>query len=512
MRQIHLFSISNALLFLLLWVGNGSCKKDTGNYDYIDIVMPSVANAGLEANYTIKQNADFIIHPVVDYAGDTSNLQYRWITYVRGLISPAGIADTISTAKNLNVKLTHVPGTYYVELIVIDTQTGVRVNTRANLTVSAGMESGWLVLHSTQQKSEVDFIVSTAIQANAVPSRERNLFTSTQGAPLDGVGRFISQTRRASSDFNFINVGTSTHFQRNHGFTFRFINKDQQLFRRALPSMQPQAHVANSTYEFYINDGQLYTGVLSTIQDSYYTGPFRGNYYLEPHMTFHNYNIYGALVYDRQARKFQYTTANTNTELNLIDFRAPVTGSLFDLRDMKDSLLYMETGFQNHSYAFFKKATGAAYRLVAINVSKADDGNLAVADYDLSYATAIDQARFFDVGSIGPVALYATDKRIYRLDYLGGASHLMFDGFEPNETITSMKLFKAYLNANNTPADFQQTNNTVLYVATWNGTEGKVYEFAINPASGVLNPTPLQVYHGFGQVKDMAFKFRAVGN
>lgn len=501
------------IIILFLVSFQFSCKKDKGNYDYTKPVTPSVSNAGLQASYALNQSAQLIINPVVNYAGDTNNLSYQWIAYRSGIIAVIGPPTILSTEKNLNVKLTLVPASYFLELIVTDKTTGVKVNTRATMNISAGMEVGWLVLHSLNNKSEVDFIVTKSIQPAAVARRDSDLFTATTGAKMDGEGRFISQTRRGSSDFNFINVGTNTSFQRMHGFSFAFINKDQQLFRRPLETINPQAHISNTTAELYINDGKLYPGFLSFIQDSYYSGPFRGDYYLEPIINFYHYNSYGAIVYDRMAAKFMYSSMSTMMDLSFLMFRAPsVPSPLFDLNNMHDKLLYMETGFSNYTYAFFKKEDNTGFRLNVINFSKADDGNLPVASYDMTSLPEIENALFFDVGTIGNVALYATGKAIYRYDYSGTKlAYKQFDGFAANEVITDIELFKSEKNANNTINDFTTTNNTVLFVATWDGTQGKVYEFSINPASGVLHPVPVNTYTGFGKVKHMAFKFRGTG-
>ncbi|MCR6721192.1 MAG: hypothetical protein NVV59_13115 [Chitinophagaceae bacterium] len=103
-------------------------------------------------------------------------------------------------------------------------------------------------------------------------------------------------------------------------------------------------------------------------------------------------------------------------------------------------------------------------------------------------------------------------KKVYRYDYSGtNDAYVQLDGFAGNENITGIRLFKATLNSNNSVADFNNTNNTVLFVSTWNGSEGKVYEYSINAASGVINPTPVKTYTGFGRVADMMFKFRGPG-
>lgn len=500
------------LLVLLASVFLYSCKKDTGNYDYKSVIVPDLSEIGLAGTYRVNQNENLYVDPKVLYEGDTAKLAYEWICYPNaGLIAYSGPTDFLSNQRILNVPITFKPGNYYIELIVTDETTGYKTNARAALVIVAGMESGLMVLHTKNNQSDVDFILTRSILPSVVDKHDRNLFATLVGSPMNGEGRFLGQTRRSNSDFNFINVATNNSFQRMHGFTFSFIAANQELFRRPVANINPQAHISNSTYEFLINDGKLYSGYMSAIQDAFYSAPYRGNYYLEPYMTFFNYNIYGAVVYDRLQKRFMYSTTAAAQELDFAYFKDAVGANpLFNLNNIGMDLLYMETGFSNYTYAFFKN--GSDYKLHVFTLARADDGDLAVASYDMSNLPEIAQAKYFDVGTIGNVALYATDKKVYRYDYSGtNDAYVQLDGFAGNENITGIRLFKATLNSNNNVADFNNTNNTVLFVSTWNGSEGKVYEYSINAASGVINPTPVKTYTGFGRVADMMFKFRGPG-
>ena len=64
-------------------------------------------------------------------------------------------------------------------------------------------------------------------------------------------------------------------------------------------------------------------------------------------------------------------------------------------------------------------------------------------------------------------------------------------------------------------ANLQEVKGTLLYVATWNGEEGKVYEFPINRTTLRLNnrddadgnlKAPYNVFTGFGRVVSMCVK------
>ena len=46
----------------------------------------------------------------------------------------------------------------------------------------------------------------------------------------------------------------------------------------------------------------------------------------------------------------------------------------------------------------------------------------------------------------------------------------------------------------------------LLMVATWNGSEGKVYLLKTDLATGVIDTTPIETFGGFGEVGSIAFK------
>jgi len=52
-------------------------------------------------------------------------------------------------------------------------------------------------------------------------------------------------------------------------------------------------------------------------------------------------------------------------------------------------------------------------------------------------------------------------------------------------------------------------SDNLIHIATWNETEkkGHVYQYLINPASGILSTDKCYDYSIPGKVKDMAWKF-----
>lgn len=504
-------SIINYLLILAA-VLVVSCKKDEGNYSYHNADVALIDTTGLGGTFTIEQNASLRVAPVIGYKGDTANLSYEWLSYVKSLSSyTIGPPKLIASTRVLDGPIKLSPGNYYLELVVTDKVTRMKTTTRFFLNVLAYMESGWLVMHSKNNETDLDFIVTKNIQPTAQEKRLRNLFETNAGAKLKGNGQMLGYSRRSNSDFNWITIGTSQELRRMQGFAFTQMAKDGALFRRPEAVINPQAHMNNSDHEMFINNGLLYPLQWTLPQDAFYSGSFRGDYYLAPFFAYTNYSPLGIVVYDQKNLRFLYTTGAI-TNLDLFQFKAPGAGQSFDLNNVGKDLMFMDRGMNNYAYAFFKDKTGNGRYLYILNISKPDDGLMGVAAEDMSALPEIANAKYFQVGSLGNVALYATDRTIYRYDYSGTKlAYVNFAGFGAGETITGMKIFKSTNNVNNTVTDFNATNNTVVFVSTWDGTQGRVYELGMNLASGIINPTPLHVYDGFGKIGDMVFKFRGTG-
>ena len=96
-----------AIYFALL-VGVGltvsSCLKDKGNYTYTNLPDFYIDTVGQQTSFQAYQNQGTVnINPKVVYAGDTSNLTYRYTLY-----ASSGAIDTLGTTKNLSKTITRL--------------------------------------------------------------------------------------------------------------------------------------------------------------------------------------------------------------------------------------------------------------------------------------------------------------------------------------------------------------------------------------------------------------------
>ncbi|MVT08593.1 PKD-like family lipoprotein [Chitinophaga tropicalis] len=490
-----------------------SCKKDLGNYDYKTVGMPVIDTSGIGNPYYIERYSNLQIDPAIRYdGGDTKALKYQWLLYpyVVGSVSTPIEVKTISTQKTLDIPVIEKVGEYRVEMIATDTTNQLKVNMVFTVVVSVGIEYGVLVLHSQADSADVDFITT----ANAVPVAGitpkwlKNIYSSSTGSRMSGTPRFIGQERRSNTIQNWLMIGSSEHIARMNGTDFSLIREDRSMFRRADAVMDPQTFMLmGSGYSALINNKKLHVYTTTYEVDALFSAPVPGDYELAPYLAYGTSSSFVAAVYDQKYGKFIRPASITGS---MIDFQAPAAGTTpaFDLRNIGKDMLYMDRGFTSYTHAFFKDRTGSGHWLYIANFNTfTDDGRLAISAKDMSTLPEIASAKFFQSSELGYMDLYATDRTIYAYDYQGtNTASVAFNGFPAGETITCMKIYKPRPNFNLSAVD-----GTILYVGTWNGTQGKVYELSLNGISGAIGATPLNVFEGLGRITDISAKARGAG-
>lgn len=489
-----------------------ACKKDLGNYNYTKVGMPLIDTAGVGQPYYIERYASLQINPAIRYDGGNINaLKYQWLLYpyVTGSTNTPIEVKTIATEKALNIAIGEKVGEYRLELIATDTTNQLKVNMVFTVVVSVGIEYGILVLHSQGDSSDVDFITTAdaAPVAGITPKWLQHIYSSSTGSKIAGTPRFVAQERRSFSTQNWIMIGSNGHLARMGGADFSLLQEDKGLFRRADAVIDPQAfQFLGNSQTALINAGRLHLYTTTFETDALFSASVPGDYELAPYLA--NASAFGivAAVYDKKYGKFIHPASATGA---MIDFLPPAAGTTppFDLRNIAKDMLYMDRGFNGNTHAFFKDKSGSGYWLYEINFNKSDDGAMAISARNMSALPEIGAAKFFQSSEQGYTDLYATERTIYAYDYQGSnTAAIAFNTFPAGETITCLKIYKPRPNFNLNAAD-----GAILYVGTWNGTQGKVYELRLNGISGQISATPLQVFEGLGKIIDISAKARGNG-
>lgn len=494
--------IYNISIILLLALVAG-CKKDLGNYAYTDTDVPTIDTAGLGGVHSVLRYTKLVLDPKIN-APQQSDLRYEWLLYSRTRTStsvPSVIR--LSSQAKLDTVIDVAIGNYTVELVVTDGRTGYKSNALFAVDVASSMDYGMFVLYQKGAGGDVDFIKTPANAPSATaPTHIRNILSSTLGEPLTGAPKFIWASR--FSTVNFITVGSGTYLGRFHGDDFSFLRQQRELFRRTSPTIQPEAYVYTSAfYNVLINAGKMQVTNITIEPDAKFGGEAAGNYRLAPYLTDRVSSSLQAVAYDELNGRFVRYFASSNS---IIDFAAPANADQpFDLRSVGKDMLWMTGGANNYTYSFFKDRDGGSRWMYVTNFGgfAFDNGQLAIGRYNMTTLPEIANAKRYLVSGFGLFAYYATDDKIYNYTYAANNSATVAFRVPAGEQITAMEFFRPRPNAG-----LSDREERVLYVATWNGTKGKVYELSINETSGVVGQEPNHVFEVDGKIAFLTSKTR----
>ncbi len=542
---------NNILKTIVLLISLGAlhaCYKDEGNYDYSDINEVVLDTTDVDLTFTIDQFDTLTINPDITFSSeeiDDDQLEFKWIIYEDVWSKDEADSEVLSTKKNLKVRITQDPSSdpYAVMLYVTNKENNTVSQIKYDITIKQSIVSGMMVLHTNADgESDLDYIATM----NAVPDLDtlkwvHDAYSSMNGEKIKGEPRFVSAARVNSTVIDYIYVGTDQSFLQISGTDFELLNQDLDLFKETPDEINVQ-HMSRGQQCNYvsilINDGQVHciNNQASQYWDSEFSvaltpsNSIAGAYYMAPYVYYPDDCAattvgQSGVFYDTLNQRFVRLGFSFLEDAPLLPF-PDQTSTKFDVNNIGKELIWMGKGYNGHCFAVF--TDGSNRELYRADFNKASytydsDGNtvdnekvnsLAVNSYDLSDLPEIYVADFYECGPLGNFFLYASDRNIYTYSYSSSnkVATQINDDFADDEVITAMKIYNT-----DWYSSLDEVCGTLLYVATYNGTEGKLYEFKINKASGRLNnkeeidgvvdaKAPSNVFTGFGYIHDMCVK------
>ncbi len=521
-----------------------ACFNDKGNYDYISLNEISVDTSGVETNFIVEQYDSLHIEPILLFSKKTiteEKLSYRWGMYTNSISSSESEMIELSTEKDLHMQVIQEAKaeSYAIVYYITDTETNTVYQQRYTLHVQPSVVSGVMVLHSADDGCDIDYIATT----NAVPDlartkHMRNVIQSITGTKLPGNPVSVSPIRISWSTINYVYVATDEKFVQLSGKDFSYMCDETELFYQRPDVLMPHrilrdGQIAHTTV--MINDRQVHN--INNQSSQYWNYTFSdslrhdtdmGDIAVAPYIYMpDNYwtpNI--AVFYDTIGKRFVRLPYSFKESSNLEPFVDQVSAA-FDVNNIGKDLIWFGIGYNAHGFALMTDYT--LYRAdfnmnqYILNPDGSTENNekindLAVRIYDMSKQPGIENAKFFDCGEFATLFMYATERDIYVTSIKSTTLRTtkINNDFPEDEVITGIMIFN--------PNYHQQSSlNAVrgnwLYVSTWNGTEGKIYEFAItrntcemNNTSGDDKKAPTNVFTGIGKIKDMAVKVQGSGD
>ncbi|MBO9633535.1 MAG: hypothetical protein J7578_10500 [Chitinophagaceae bacterium] len=499
----HIFPL---LIPVLLTVA--ACKKDKGNYDYLQLSTYFVDSTSIPKQVVVKQNDQYNLAPVYTGQAADADLAYEW-----KLVTAGSVPDPVTgkfyekqvgITKDLSYKVTETPGDYILVLYVSDKKHGgVTQMFKIPFNISSYASPGWMVLHGNSTECDISILVNNKVNT-LVPAGtdyvQNNVFFETNGKKIEGEGAAISYMNN-----HWVDVFTknNTGGYRVSGNDLRILNTYSDMFISPMPAsdVQYQGYGVWVTNQLLVNKGDLYFTPQANPNgyNKYGVKCFGEDYYAAPFIgTIFNYSYYG-VIYDAQNKRFLYIDFNRTVK----KFKASGATAAFDMNNTGKEMVYAEHGFDSRWFCVMQNEGNTASReLFVSKFNVADDGNRAVARYDIHNGTDLPNAKYFAFGNRGNIMYYATDTKIYQSNYSGDLSstlRLDISNNWPGYTITQMKLFKVTNHA---------SDGRILFLGLYNAatSEGILLQMDVNEVSGVIDS--IKAYPGFGKITGMGYKVK----
>ncbi len=517
------------IVILLCGLITTSCLKDEGNYDYLDLGNFYVDTVDKQVNFSIKQFSILEVNSNLIYDGNKSDLKFNWSLYEGSsyLLAPSkypleessGITRedfksfSIAETENLSSQITAKPGNYILEFTATNSTTGYSALMTYQVTVESALGTGLVVIYKGTGTVDLDIVSSPVLNSGVTEaSYIRNTYTQANPSkPLTGIPQLCHIYKRSS--YNYIYVSTDEDAKRLSSLDMS-IDADFEGMFYTPPSVSVKevSFIDHNPWgaQYAISNGMYYKTTTSGSQDYIGHVIMNDNYVAAPFVMW----PYGqnGVVYDQENMRFLFAASQGGTLIPITN-----SGTYFSFSNTGKKMIYSAHGYDpdgvlynvNYGYySIFKNPVddGSRYLYAYRLTTSSSSQYTTTAALDLTSCTEIANAEFWAFGERGPVVFYATNEKIYQINYnlsaatVSGATDVWTPG--AGEEITCMKLFKYDgISLDNSAKD------KYLLVATYDSTSGtgKLYLLKSDIVSGALSAEPAAVYEFSGRIGDVDF-------
>ena len=528
-----------ALLFLLV-----SCYEDKGNYDYKELEEVSIdtIGAGMQEEYAIMRFDTLELNPKVFFEGKEvvdgvqAPLDYVWTIY--SATSGAGsssVIDTIGHERRLKAPITRTGGNYLVQLTVTNQHNGIRQFFRLPVAVSEVFDGGWMVFYERADHpgySDLALIFNPWTKLNVNYNRHYlNLYETTNGELLQGHPvRCMDIAVSLASGNNYVGLCTDYTLV---GVSENGIEKALEFndfFHQAPGTMKPTWYgqhgsgvMSGQSSEVLINDNHIYTNTYSFSATEGRTTRFGVPKFDDGIGELAAWNAevpqtlnYGIVVYDQTNHCFRfagYNSAQLETfapqDTNYVAFDINNTGMTLLMADWGKGTS-QGVGLRPYDYLIMEKDGKRYLAVTNFSSSTPADNNIGVGLYPMeNLCPDINESTTMASSHVGNFIYYGAGNNLYNFAYDSTLpASLAWAAPSTDEQITCVRIMKYYHGTIYGYGLVPKSDNLV-HIATWNEKtqKGHLYQYLINPASGILNTDHCYDYDIPGKVKDMAWKF-----
>jgi hypothetical protein len=508
--------IKLACLLLALTILS-ACKKDESNssinsINKVDLVDPKTASP-----MVVFQGEFLKLKPTLSQSlgNRIEDLEFSWIVYNNnGAISLAAPRVEIAKTFELNYLVKGDPFVlgepYIVRLGVKDKASGVTSYINYNILIGNKYSTGWMVLEDKAGKGDLSFVFPDySAEYGIYNDRNTSGFTGPKKLEITTypVTDDISTTGKrlyiladnGSQEYNYLTMVKKF----DYGFLFFSAPSVQKPSVMTWTSQYTYSGVRSPALGIAINDGKLYSNLVGGFPGVKKWGDIalnplgNQNYSLAPFVV--GGETFPAIVYDNTAKRFYRIQAFNPTPVagTLEVFpsgAASGVSSVFDMNDVGMTMLFQDSADVVNDYnAVMKDANNQPF-LLRYKTKNTTTAPIITLGKTLMNAPGILTYTAASGSTSTPHIYYGNANVISRYETSSNAvvETMALPG---GETITCIKYIK----------NFIDRSGPKLAVATWNGTQGKIYYYSIS-TTGAMGASTNSV-GGFGKIVDLAYKY-----
>ncbi|TYR32555.1 hypothetical protein FXV77_19185 [Sphingobacterium phlebotomi] len=490
------------LLFII-----AACTKDSNNFSYEEPFDFQISD-DIEGVIQIRQGEILSLTPHFDDSnGDYSYLWFAWPN--TGALGYNNMRDTLGTAKELTAE---IRGSYYIVGVpykltfkVTDNRTGVSDFYFYDLNITNVYSEGWMVLEDRNGQADFSMLlpdgdvirqIYSSINPNHLITQPLMLGLSS-GSVNDDIDPLPVRKFYIAGKNDAVELDVLT-MQKKADFDFLFFQP---------PPVTQLSFIgwSGTSLGVIINEKLLCTNFVGgfpgakkfglymqapELEYDYEIAPFVANigeYDWRAHPV-----VYQHIMYDQKNKRFYNVTGEN---LNTFPTNASNT-SIFNMNDVGLTMKYMASSNTSNAHNAIMYEGAQAYLLQFSSLTT--DGNPIITQSKrIMTAPYILETSASSIASstLSGHIFYGYENTLYRYAINSNTTNQVHT-FTANEEIINVK-FRMIRTADDESGQ--------LLVATWDGQESKLYDFAIS-ATGAIAESGEPAKGGFDRVVDMVYK------
>ena len=517
-RKLYILISIVSVIFVML-----GCYEDKSSLNYKLMNPITIDNGGENTSYKVFAFNKLTIKPIVYREGiEDKDLSYDW-TISGNNIVPKSIGHnmTLDTIIDVNPE----SNSYKLLFSVTDNTTSISVDQTYEVSVRSAFGSGLIVCDTRDEKtSDVSLVMAYNFTGGMKVENDTimsDLFSRVNKRKIDGVATSVTSSIYGTN--RSLTIGTDHTIDRVDPFNYTYIDGDGDAFiiDPGVYNVTTLVFPSNVGNELMAIGGKIYPRFMQQNNKRY-------SYYLLTN-DLSDYSIKkfcrptweDGIGFDELNGRFLEFDGASKLMI-LKKSRWDGEELAFDPNELKDfTCLTIFSGYNSRLYSILKnKETEGIYVYETLRAypwgdDKVNNGK-PMRILNLSDCPDIKNASFFDSSEKQAVIYYATENKIYSVNFTSGLITKVEYEAPEGETITSMMLWKSYQGmvdyANPDPEaeeddkiNHTSTSNRMIVLTTYNSAkkEGVVRTMAIsNLGWGTLEKdTKLHgKFDGFGRI------------